>query len=366
MLNKTYYFDDAHFGNEQAEIFSSTWIFACLKSEVSANSDFVTFDVAGIPVVVQNFKGELRAFQNICSHRFNKIQTEPFGRRALTCGYHCWSFDKEGFPSFIPKKAQFTEFNDEAVIQENFCLRKFHLDTCGNFVFICMAEERPVALVEHLGVYCHKLEEISLHIGSKTHFGVLKHQANWKILVENVLECYHCSIVHNSSLYGKLGIGGLPVSDIELTELHSSCHFPKVKKKSDEKKRKVLAFLDERSFKHDSFYHIYIFPNLVISSTEGASFYVGQLAPNSAGETDLKVRFLEPNLDYSNVNAGIREILAEESVKLGYEILEEDRAILENIQKGIVYAQGPGIINTEEIRIKYFFDAYLKAMNVNG
>jgi choline monooxygenase len=80
----------------------------------------------------------------------------------------------------------------------------------------------------------------------------------------------------------------------------------------------------------------------------------------------LKVRFLEPNLNYANVNAGIREVLAEESVKLGYEILEEDRAILENIQKGIVYAHGPGIVNVEEIRIKYFFEAYLKVMNING
>jgi choline monooxygenase len=269
MLDKTYYFDEAHFEKEHAEIFTSNWIFACLKSEVSVNSDFVTFDVAGIPVVVQNFKGELRAFQNICSHRFNKIQTEPFGRRALTCGYHCWSFDKEGYPSFIPKKTQFTEFGDEQLIHDNFCLKKFHIDTCGNFVFICLADTKPVELMEHLGEYCQKLEEISAHMGAKTHFGVLNHKANWKILVENVLECYHCSIVHNTSLYGKLGVGGLPISDIEYSALHSSCHFPKAPKKSDEKKRKILAFLDERSLKHNSFYHIYIFPNLVISSTEG-------------------------------------------------------------------------------------------------
>ncbi|WP_431295514.1 RHO alpha subunit C-terminal catalytic domain-containing protein [Pedobacter sp. P26] len=99
-----------------------------------------------------------------------------------------------------------------------------------------------------------------------------------------------------------------------------------------------------------------------MSSTEGASFYVGQLFPLTATETNLKIRFLEPNISYDSVNPSLRAALADESVRLGVEILQEDKQILENIQKGISHSSSPGIISDEEVRIQYFFDAYNKAI----
>lgn len=362
MIEKICYFDDGHFELEKDKVFSRNWIFACLLQEVASNNDFATLDIAEMPIVIQNFKGEVKAFLNVCTHRFNKIQIENFGRRALTCGYHCWSFDKNGFPFFIPKKDKFQELQNDAILHESFCLKEYKTEICGNFVFVSLLDENPIDLKTHLGSHYDILLNISSHIGDRTHYGAINHKANWKILVENVLECYHCSTVHKESLYGKLGIGTKAIDEIQYCESHSSCHFPKIQKRTDEKKRKALKFLDDRPFQHDSFYHIYIFPNLVISSTEGASFYVGQLSPLGPKETSLKVRFLEPRLDYSNVSPAIREILAEESVKLGYEILEEDRAILENIQLGIERTNSPGSINEEEIRIKFFFEKYLNVI----
>ncbi|RZK40223.1 MAG: aromatic ring-hydroxylating dioxygenase subunit alpha [Pedobacter sp.] len=364
MLKKSNYYDQEHFDFEKEKIFSQNWVFGCIQDEVKNNNDFVTIDVAGKPIVIQNFKGIIKAFLNVCSHRFNKIQTTDFGKRPLTCGYHCWSFNQDGVPFFVPKKETFNGLVDaDGAPDSAFNLTEFRTETCGNFVFINLSNSSDVTLEQHLGNHYNKLIDISQFIGNKIHFGKIEHKANWKILIENVLECYHCSVVHKDSLFGKLGVGSMPISEIEYSDSHSSCHFPKIQRKSDEKKRKILAFLDERSFKHDSFYHIFIFPNLVISSTEGASFYVGQLCPVSASETELRVRFFEPNIDYTEVNQGIRDILADESVKLGYEILEEDRAILENIQKGVQFTDSVGIVSEEEIRIKYFFEKYLKTIN---
>ncbi|MFC1224269.1 aromatic ring-hydroxylating dioxygenase subunit alpha [Pedobacter sp. BG31] len=362
MLKKSYYYSEDHLQIENEKIFSNTWIFACLTEEIKVNSDFVTLEIGGNPIVIQNFKGELRAFQNICTHRFNKIQTQEFGRRALTCGYHCWSFDKEGAPSFMPKKETFSAFKGIQAIPSEFCLKKYQVEVCGHFVFVLLNENQTIDLRSHLGEFYNKLEELSANIGSRTHIADLPHKANWKMLIENVLECYHCSVVHKETIYGKLGIGGLAISDIEHYQAHSSCHFPKTVKKIDAKKNKILAFLEDRAYKHQSFYHLFIFPNLVISSTEGASFYVGQLFPLTATETNLKIRFLEPNISYDSVNPSLRAALADESVRLGIEILQEDRQILENIQKGISHSSSPGIISDEEVRIQYFFDAYNKAI----
>jgi len=359
MLEKRYYYDENHFQIENEVIFSQGWVFACMADEVNGNNDFVTLDISGEPVVIQNFKGEIRAFQNICSHRFNKIQTEEFGKRPLTCGYHCWSFDKEGIPFFVPKKELFEEFKAGKAISNDFCLKRFELEICGKFVFIKLDNTVTLSLADHLGTYYNILSDLSNHIGTNIHRGSVTHQANWKILVENVLECYHCSVVHKDTLYGKLGVGSLALDDVFYSEAHSSCHFPKRDvKKLEGKKRKLLSFLDNRELKHNSFYHIFIFPNLFVSSTEGASFYVGQLFPANPDHTDLKIRFFEPNINYENVSPVLRDALAEESVKLGYAIIEEDKTILENIQKGVRRAKSPGIINEEEVRIKYFFDKY--------
>src|SRR5690606_29130732 len=124
------------------------------------------------------------------------------------------------------------------------------------------------------------------------------------------------------------------------------------------------SHLDHRLFSHDSFYHIHIFPNLFISSTEGTSFYVGQALPVSATETQLRIRFYEPSVELSETARARQDAINMQSTPLGLRVIEEDRVILETQQQGISQTHRTPNIGNEEVRISHFHTCYSNAMTL--
>lgn len=355
MIPKASYYDESVFDQEMALLFGRGFQFAALSSELAKDRDFVCLDYRGTSIVLQNFKGTIKAFQNVCSHRFNRIQTEERGNRPLMCSYHGWTYDRTGFPLGLPRREQFLG-EDNA----HLCLPEYPVEMCGKFVFIDLGGG-AASLREHLGDFYDTLEAMSAYLGGETHFCGVPHAANWKLLVENVLECYHCVTVHRET-FVPWGVGKLPISDAAFWGGHSSAHFPRQDQEREELRQRYLSHLAGRPFTHNSFYHIYIFPNLFISSSQGLSFYVGQLLPRSAEQTLLRMRNYEPNVELSPKHRARQDPINADSVATGQKLIEEDRAILENVQKGIRIAERPGVLGEEEVRIRAFHDHYRSAV----
>jgi phenylpropionate dioxygenase-like ring-hydroxylating dioxygenase large terminal subunit len=356
-LTADYYCNNKIFKDEIDLIFKSDWIFAGLTTHLQNHLDFITFEIGNIPIVIQNKHGVIKAFQNICTHRFNKILTSTQGSSPLTCSYHNWSFNDEGFPqnAFNNKEFQFSESDKECLK-----LKQYNVAVVGKFIFINLSTS-TTSISDYLGKWQLELESISTHIGNEYYNGNLPHHCNWKLMVENVLECYHCSSIHHNTLYGKFGIGHKRIEHIEYLNLHSKCHFPKKENFNsnvDPKQLKLLAFLDERGMKHESFYHFFIYPNLFLSSTEGKSFYIGQLLPINAEQSNLKIHFYEPFLE-STKNKAIREIIGEEVVSKSIEILNEDKVVLEQVQRNMpIKEMATPFLSNEEERIQKFHSSY--------
>ncbi len=355
MILKTSYHSQAVFDDEIDRIFGRGWQFVALRSELARDRDFVTVDHAGAAIVVQNFKGELRAFQNICSHRFNRIQPGERGNRMLLCGYHGWNFDKTGFPFGIPKRDQFLGEDNS-----HLCLTRYSVETRGEFVFVDRGGG-AATLAEQLGEFGAVLEEMSGYLGAETQFVQVPHAANWKLLVENVLECYHCSTVHQET-FVPWGVGKLPISDARFDSGHSSAHFPRQPQAREALRLRYLSHLEGRPFDHDSFFHIFVFPNLFIGSSQGLSFYVGQLLPEGPERTLLRSRNFEPAVELSPKHRARQEPINAEQNAMSTRLIEEDRAVLEGIQSGIRLADGPGAIGDDEIRIRDFHRHYERVM----
>lgn len=359
MLDKDSYFSDAVLARELERVFEPNFQFAGMMDELSSDRDFVCVDHVGRSVVVQNFKGELKAFQNICTHRFNRIQVDDRGNRSLMCRYHGWTFDRCGYPVGLPKKEQFIASDGGGA--DDLRLPEYRVEVCGKFVFFTEKDSR-LSLSTYLGSFYELLENLSRYMGAETHFGSVAHSANWKLLVENVLECYHCSVVHKDTFVSGLGVGLKPIEQVEFSGPHSSSHFPRVDTRREHLRRKLLAHLDAREFVHNSFFHIYIFPNLFISSTEGSSFYVGHTLPLSTGETNLRIRFFEPSIELSDSHRARQDMINQQANALGVKVIEEDRAILENIQKALPLSRRPGRLGADEIRISRFMETYASFM----
>lgn len=357
MIPITDYSDSVVFDRELSALFENGWQFIAMSDELSQDKDFVCIELPGTAIVVQNFGGKLRAFRNVCPHRLNLIQTEDHGNRPLVCRYHGWAFDEAGMTRSLPPRQRFSAGNDSRKL----CLERFHVESCGRFVFFSM-EASPPPLSEYLGEFVNVLENLSRAMGSLTDYDTIDHNANWKLLVENVLECYHCGYVHSETFVKGLGIGKKPITDVQISLGHSSAHFPKSPTARDGLKARAVAHLSHRDFAHESFFHVHIFPNLFISSTEGTAFYVGHAVPVSAVKTRLRTRFLAPGVELDGRAQMRQDLMNAQAAILGKKVINEDKAILETVQRGIAAARQAPSLGLDEVRIEAFATTYCERM----
>jgi phenylpropionate dioxygenase-like ring-hydroxylating dioxygenase large terminal subunit len=344
------YINEAVFQKEKSLFFNEAWILVAHKNELVRNNDFVTFEYFGSKIFIQNYNGTIKSFQNVCLHRFNTIHEEPHGNRVSSCLYHNWTYGKKGNVVGLMCRNSFEKDHISELR-----LREYEVDFCGDFVFIKLNEQLDKKLPDYLGPIFSPLEEISKHFGSKTIDYTIEHKVNWKLLVENVLECYHCNSVHENS-FAKMGFGSVAAEKFDFFDAHSWCEFPKGE---ISKPNKIIEkALSNRTFKTQGYLHFYIYPNAFISTVEGKGFYFGFMLPESSSKTNLRVRYFsskfenEPSESQQNILEFINNS-SNESLDL---VLNEDKKIIENIQTNLInFKDFSPIFGDEEFRILNFY-----------
>jgi phenylpropionate dioxygenase-like ring-hydroxylating dioxygenase large terminal subunit len=143
-------------------------------------------------VVTRARDGRLRAFVNVCRHRGHVVASGEGKRNALQCPYHAWTYDLDGRLRAAPRSDREPGFEADEL-----GLMAIQLDTWGPFVFVNPdADADPL---EHaLGdlpdiVREHGLDVDALRFHHRAEYEI---RANWKIALENYLECYHCQLNH--------------------------------------------------------------------------------------------------------------------------------------------------------------------------
>ena len=354
LIHPKYYFGNDTKQREFEKIFSKNWFFAGMVTDLIENNSFITLDIFDYPVVIQNFNGELQAFQNICPHRFNKIQTGPKGVRLFMCRYHNWSFDKKGEVKSLPRKNSFDLTSDEYR-----CLRvkPLKLAIVGKFIFVSINPDVST-INEYLGEYYSKLVGVSDALDFNFYFDDDLQNINWKLIVENVVEAYHCPAIHQNTLFN---MGFCRISEVNnhYQNGHSVADYPK--SENFDVGNKLLKYLDNIEYNHSSFRHFFVFPNLLISSTEGTSIYVGNILPVSSERSILRKRFYSPKFKDGYVPKGTIHTAFLEMVKTSInQILAEDKIVLEQIQSNIQFVDQTYFLGSEESRIKDFHKRYLE------
>ena len=359
-LSNKYYNNDKTFELESKVIKNDSWILVGHNSEFLKNNDFISFEYFGEKIFIQNYKGEIKAFQNICLHRFNEIHNVEFGNRVSSCLYHCWTYNKEGKVTGMSCKSSF-----DSDLINNLKLKEFQVQKCGEFIFINLNGSNEISLQTYLGQLYNKLEAFSYHFGTKTIDYKLEHKANWKLLVENVLECYHCLSVHDNS-FAKMGYGFAKPNSFDFYNAHSWCEFPK--KEGIKENKKIEEILSRRTLKTQGYLHFYIYPNAFISSVEGKGFYMGFLFPSSFNQTTLRIRYYCPILEntLSDSNQNIFDFVMHSSHDSLSIVLNEDKKIVESIQSNLASVENlKPIFGNEEFRINKFYDYFKEILNCN-
>lgn len=192
-LPQPLYNDPQMFRVDMEEVFQKEWLFVGMTSEVPSKGDYLTVEIGQNPVlIVRDAEGNVNAFHNTCRHRGSRICTKHRGKVAnLVCPYHTWTYDLKGNLLFAG-----SEMGESFDMKQN-GLKKAFCKTAGGFIFISLAKEEPqgdfdeflATLDEYMEPY--DVENTKLAVESNMY-----EKANWKLVIENNRECYHCAANH--------------------------------------------------------------------------------------------------------------------------------------------------------------------------
>ena len=188
-MSWTAYSDPEALARERREIFERSWHYAGHTGEVEKPGDFVATSAGHAPVaLVRGEGGELRAFLNVCRHRGHEVVSGSGNRKTLQCPYHAWTYGLDGALRTAPRSEREPGFDADGI-----SLLPFRVETLGRLLFV-NPDTGPTPLADVLGPVPDKLGELSsLVFHRRIQYEV---EANWKVVMENYLECYHCPVAH--------------------------------------------------------------------------------------------------------------------------------------------------------------------------
>jgi glycine betaine catabolism A len=199
-LGGAYYADEAIFAREQERIFSSLWFCVVRTGDLPAPGAYRTCQVARESILcVRGNDGQVRAFLNLCRHRGARLCPAESGavKRSLRCAYHSWSYGLDGALTAAPNLGPMPEAD-----RERFGLVPVASREWLGYLWVCLSREPPSFEETVIGAVTRRLGDPGAiekyHVGGLALGRRITYQvhANWKLIVENFMECYHCSSIH--------------------------------------------------------------------------------------------------------------------------------------------------------------------------
>ncbi|MDQ3777573.1 MAG: aromatic ring-hydroxylating dioxygenase subunit alpha, partial [Actinomycetota bacterium] len=184
----SWYRDPAVLELEEERIFRRSWQYV---GALGAEANVVPGWAGTVPVVVvRDEHGVDRAFVNVCRHRGSVVVEEPGRRNSLQCPYHAWTYGLDGALRSAPRANELDGTGELGLVE-------LRLGAWGPFRFVDLHGEAP-PLDEVLGEVPAELAAGGVEVDALAFHHRVEWEvpANWKIAVENFLECYHCAVAH--------------------------------------------------------------------------------------------------------------------------------------------------------------------------
>jgi choline monooxygenase len=309
-----WYTDSDVFAAERERIFRGAWQYAGHAGQLAEAGAFFTFQAGPVPlVVVRDGEGGLNAFVNVCRHRGFAVASGAGRRATLQCGYHAWTYGLDGRLRAAPRSAGEPGFDPETL-----SLAPASVETWGPFVFVNADPDAP-PLADTLG----DLPDLVAAAGVDVDALVFRRraeatvEANWKIVCENFLECYHCAVAHP-------GFSAMIDVAPDAYRLEAGATFSSQFGPLRENGRRAY---DASGEVERSQFH-FLWPNVGINVFPGRpNLSIGPILPVEPG---LTARFLDyffaPDVD----DGWVEELLAFDD-----QVGREDRALVEGVQRGV-------------------------------
>lgn len=190
-LAQPFYHSAEAYKLDLANIFYRDWIFAGHDCEIANPGDYFTFSIGDYAIIVNRDEaGRVRAHHNSCRHRGYKVCDAAKGnvKRRFVCPYHQWSYDLDG--SLARTRGMGDDFD-----ASKFGLKPVHAESVGGWIFVCVADTAPdfAAFRATIEPYFAPYDLTNAKVAFEYR---IVEKGNWKLVMENNRECYHCSGSH--------------------------------------------------------------------------------------------------------------------------------------------------------------------------
>jgi len=182
------YTDPAVLAWERRHLFAGAW--TCLGRFESLCRDGLTqraLAVGDVGVLLTFGAGGVRAFANVCRHRGHELLPEDGTsvRPAVVCPYHGWAYRLDGALATAPGMAG----------PPGLGLVELPATVWHGWVFVNALGTAPPwpAYLGGLAPLIAPYRPELLRTAAVHRYEVA---ANWKVIVENYQECYHCPLIH--------------------------------------------------------------------------------------------------------------------------------------------------------------------------
>ncbi len=350
-----YYHDGEIYEREKEAIFYQNWWFAGHVSQVRNPGDYLTARIHDQEIfVIRDRDGALNGFYNVCQHRGHGLLKGSGRTKVIVCPYHAWTYGTDGQLVKARNTGEMACFN-----QGDFALKPVRVEVFCSLVFVNLdpdaapLEEQAGDLESEIRHYCPRIDE--LVFARRDTYQV---RANWKVLVDNFLECYHCHPAHKDF-----------VDLVDMESYRSRTHGLYSSHCSDRARcNDNSAFRFETGEVDFGYAAWFLWPNLTLWVYPGeANISTLQMIPDGAGHT----------LEYQDWFIASPEPSAQMAEAMQYqkEVLQpEDVALCESVQTGMQskgYNQGrfvvdPGFSELSEHCVHHFQKMVVEALGESG
>ncbi|KAF2767124.1 ISP domain-containing protein [Teratosphaeria nubilosa] len=306
-LPASWYRSDALYELERRAIFSKSWVLLTHIIRFPKAGDYQLFTIAGYSFfLIKDRNGNVGGFHNICRHRAYPVIEQQCGTASiLSCKYHGWSYGLDG------KLAKAPRFNEAELDKSSHGLLpvNVHIDKAG-FVWANLQAGKPDESWEEANQGVDQTSMFQQFEFSKEfkfdHSWDMDVKANWKSLIDNYNECYHCATSH------PLIAGVSDLNKYRVEPLGNRMqHFIFNKASSDAQFRRGIVFL---------------YPTTSVTSTDHF-FYIQRMFPVTATSSRIEIEV------YRHKNASNQEF--QDICAFYNQVLNEDKELCEAAQKNL-------------------------------
>jgi choline monooxygenase len=316
-LPASVYLDPSGLRQEMQVIFGHHWQFAGLLERLTHPGDFFTYWSGDVPILVlRDLASELRGFINVCRHRGSQIVLDRCGsHKSIQCHYHAWTWNLDGTLRAAPGSQEQESFD-----KSEFPLIPVQVDAWGPFIFVNPDRTAP-PLSHFLGALPQMVQRTGLALDAIRSREGREYvvEANWKIVVENYLECYHCPVAHPgfSSL---IDVGDYRVDEFE----YFSTQGGPVKESARRKAEQLYHF----GAGVEVGFYAYLWPTFTVNIYPGpGNVSLNSILPEGIDRTRIVYEFC--------FSDEVSEQESRDFIAFINQVQLEDTALCESVQRGM-------------------------------